>query len=80
VSLFSNPTDVDVVTRLVNRVVLGLVSTMLGLMSVIMLGINQGPTLADGVELIQVVGAIGLVSSSILMLRLVASIVRDGLN
>lgn len=80
VSLFSNQTDVDVVTKLVNRVVLGLVSTMLGLMSVLMLGTDQGPMLADGVELIQVVGGIGLVSASILMLRVVASIVRDGLN
>ncbi len=80
VSLFSNQTDVDVVTKLVNRIVLGFVSTMLGLMSVIMLGTDQGPTLAEGVELIQVIGSICLVASGILMLRLVASIVRDGLN
>jgi ubiquinone biosynthesis protein len=80
VSLFSNQTDVDVVTKLVNRIVLGLVSTVLGLMSVIMLGTNSGPTLADGVELIQVIGSISLVASGILMLRLVAAIVRDGLN
>ena len=80
VSLFSNPTDVNVVTKLVNRLVLGVISTVLGLMSVIMVGTEEGPVLADGVELIQLIGAIGLFASGILMLRLVAAIVRDGLN
>lgn len=80
VSLFANQTDVDVVTRLVNRVVLGLISTVLGLMGVLMLSADQGPVLVDGVELLQVVGSIALVASAILMLRVVAAIVRDGLN
>ena len=80
VSLFANKTDVDVITKLVNRVVLGLISTVLGLMSVLMLSADQGPVLVDGVELLQVVGSIGLVASGILMLRVVAAIVRDGLN
>lgn len=79
ISVFSNPTDVDVVTRLVNRVTLGFVGTMLGLISVLLLG-SDGPDLADGVELLHVFGGLGLVASAVLMLRVVASIVRDGLN
>jgi ubiquinone biosynthesis protein len=80
VSLFSNQTDVDVMTRLVNRLTLGFVSTMLGLISVLLLNSTEGPLLANGVELLQVFGGLGLVTASVLMLRVVAGIVRDGLS
>jgi ubiquinone biosynthesis protein len=79
VSLFSNSNDVDVVTKLVNRVTLGFVGTMLGLISVLLLG-SDGPDIAEGIELLHVFGGLGLVASVVLMLRVVASIVRDGLN
>jgi ubiquinone biosynthesis protein len=80
VSLFSNQGDVDVVTRLLNRLTLGFVSTMLGLISVLLLNVDGGPILANGIELLQVFGGLGLVTSSVLMLRVVAAIVRDGLS
>ena len=43
VRLFSDPQDVSVVTTLVNRAVLGLLGSALGLMSVIMLQTRASP-------------------------------------
>jgi ubiquinone biosynthesis protein len=80
VSLFANEHDVDVLTRLVNRFTLGFVSTALGVISAILLANDGGPALAGGVEILHLLGSIGLVASAVLMLRVVAAIVRDGLN
>jgi ubiquinone biosynthesis protein len=78
VSFLRSDHDVRILTRLVNRVVLGLVAVMLGVGSVLLLGVDGGPELTGGVPLDEVLGYLGLASSAILTLRVVAGIVRDG--
>ena len=65
-------------TRLVNRLVLGIVAAALGIGSVMLLGVRTGPVVTASVTVNEVLGYIGLAISSILMLRLIAAIVRDG--
>lgn len=78
VSFLRSEHDVRIVTGLVNRMVLGLVAAMLGVGSVLLLGVEGGPDLAGGVPLDQVLGYLGLTGSAVLTLRVVAGIVRDG--
>ncbi|HUV18100.1 MAG TPA: AarF/UbiB family protein [Ilumatobacteraceae bacterium] len=78
VSFLRSDHDVRILTRLVNRVVLGLVAVMLGVGSVLLLGVEGGPELSSAVPLDEVLGYLGLASSAILTLRVVAGIVRDG--
>jgi ubiquinone biosynthesis protein len=79
VSVFSNPADVAVVTKLVNRLTLGFVSTMLGLISVLLIRTDTDVvTIGNELQLLHVAGGLGLVTSAVLMLRVVASIIRDG--
>jgi len=80
VSLFSTPSDVAFMTKMANRFILGLLGALLGIISVMLLSTNAGPVLADGVELLHILGAIGLAAGVILILRVVAAIARDGLN
>jgi ubiquinone biosynthesis protein len=80
VSLFSTPADVHLVTKLVNRFTLAFLGAVLGLISAVLMGTDRGPILADGTQLLHIFGAIGLACGSVLMLRVVAAIVRDGLN
>ena len=80
VSFLRSEQDVRIVKSLVNRVVLGLVATMLGLGSVLLLGVPSGPMLGDAVALNDVLGYVGLVSAGVLTLRVVGEIVREGLN
>jgi ubiquinone biosynthesis protein len=80
VSLFASAADAAFVTRLVNRATLGFLGAVLGLISAVLLGTERGPVLADGTQLLHVLGVVGLASGAVLMLRVVAAIVRDGLN
>lgn len=80
VSLFATETDTNFMTKMVNRFTLALVGAVLGVISAMLLGTTQGPMLADGTQLLHIFGAIGLASGVVLMLRVVAAIVRDGLN
>ena len=76
VRLFSDARDVTVVTALVNRAVLGLVSSALGVMSVILLVARSGPAISRGLTLLQLAGYIGLFLSITLILRIVLEILR----
>lgn len=67
-----------IVTRLVDRLVLGIIAAAVGIGSVILLGVDQGPMLGGDVPLNEVIGYAGLAAASILVLRIVAGIVRDG--
>jgi hypothetical protein len=67
-----------IVTRLVDRLVLGIVASSLGIGSVLLIGVEDGPTLADAIPLNEALGYAGLAGSSVLVLRLVAGIIRDG--
>jgi ubiquinone biosynthesis protein len=73
----SDPTDVANAERLVNRAVLTGLALGLGLIAVLMLSIDAGPTLAGTTTaLIEVLGWIGLFASTVLMLRVLLEILR----
>lgn len=74
--LFSDPHEVSVITTLVNRAVLALVASALGLMSVLLLHTRISPAVARGVTLLQLFGYIGLFLSFTLILRVVLEILR----
>ena len=50
----------------------------LGIGSVLLLGTDFGPAVAGSVSLNEVLGYIGLAMAGVLMLRIVAAIIRDG--
>ena len=74
--LFSDPRDITVVTTLVNRAVLGLVGSALGVISVIMLLAPGDPGISKGITVLQLFGYIGLFFSVTLILRVVIEILR----
>src|SRR6516165_8422860 len=74
--LFSDPRDITVVTTLVNRAVLGLVGSALGVISVIMLLAPGDPGTSKGITVLQLFGYIGLFFSVTLILRVVIEILR----
>ena len=64
--------------RLLNRVVLALLSIGVGLVSVLLLGTAGGPTLTSiGVSLYEVLGWIGLSMAVILLLRVLLAVLRN---
>lgn len=80
VSLFSKEEDVRFVSKMVNRGVLALMGAVVGLMSTILLVTTSGPLFAGEVTLLNLFGYIGLLGSTIIMLRVIAAVVREGLN
>ncbi len=80
VSLFGTEDDRRSATLLVNRLVLGLLSSGLAIASAMMLAADGGATFSGTTQVTEVLGYVGLVGSGVLGLRLVAAIVRDGLN
>jgi ubiquinone biosynthesis protein len=80
VSLFADGHDLDTITRLVDRVVLAILAAALGIGSVLLLHVESGPRVSDSVAVNEVLGYIGLALSTILTLRIVAGIIRDGLT
>lgn len=74
--LFSDPRDVSVVTALVNRAVLGLLGSALGLMSAMLLQERASPAVTRGTTASQLLGYIGLFLSVTLILRVVIDILR----
>jgi len=80
VSLFSDDHDVRVITMLVNRIVLAFTGGVLGILSVVLLGMSGGPLLSGTTSLFRFFGYIGLFLSMVLILRVLVSVLRDGLN
>jgi ubiquinone biosynthesis protein len=80
VSLFASPDDTLFVAKMVNRAVLALVAVVLGLISVMLVVSTGGPAFVADVTLLNFFGYLGLFGSVVLMLRVVAAIVREGLN
>ena len=79
VRLFSEAQDVTVAERLVNRVVLTVLSLGLGLLSTLLLATEAGPLLAGGdIRLAEVLGWIGLFGASVLFLRVLLEVLRAG--
>lgn len=77
VSLFSTPADVVVVTRLVNRAVLAFLGATLGIVSTLLLRSEGTLVLFDTVTLLDVLGYLGLVGGSILVMRVILEVLRD---
>ena len=78
VSFLSDERDARLLTRLVDRVVLSIIAAASGLASVILLGVDAGPTLAGTVTVNEVLGYFGVITASALALRVVAGVLRDG--
>lgn len=80
VSLFRDAEDVRVVTRLVNRVVVACLGGVVGVISVVLLGVQGGPPFTGTTSLYQFFGYFGLFCSTVLVLRVLVAVLRDGLN
>jgi ubiquinone biosynthesis protein len=75
--LFTDVHEVRVLERLVNRIVLALLSIGVGFVSVLLLRTEGGPTLAAiGVDLYEVLGWIGLSLAVILLMRVLLAVLR----
>ena len=77
VSLLSTEQDVEVLTRLVNRVLLGVIGSLLGLASAVLVALS---TRTGDRPVSVALGYVGLSIAAVLILRVVATIVRDGRN
>ena len=78
VRLFSEPADVRVVERLVNRAVLTALALGVSLLAIIMLGTTAGPTFAGtDLRLLEVLGWIALFAGSVLVLRVLLAVLRS---
>jgi ubiquinone biosynthesis protein len=73
----AHPQDVAVIGRYVNRLVLAFVSASVGLVSVLLLGVGGGPHVL-GTRLDLLLGYLGLASATVLGLRVIAAVTRDG--
>ncbi len=80
VSLFSDPQDVRVVTRWVNRFVLALVGGVGSVVSVLLIGTQGGPHFTGDTSLFQFFGYFGLFWCLVLILRVVVAVLRDGIT
>ena len=80
VSLFSDPHDEHVVTKLVNRTVLALTGGVVGLIGAILLGVKGGPPFAGDTTLYEFFGYFSLFCSVVLIMRVIVSVLHDGVN
>jgi ubiquinone biosynthesis protein len=80
VRLFADAEDVRTITRLLNRVVLAGLGGLVGLLSVVLLGTQGGPPFTGDTSLFQFFGCFGLFCATVLILRVIVAILRDGLN
>ena len=78
VSFLSDERDARLITRLVDRLVLAIIAAATGVGATILLGVEFGPTLGGTVSINEVLGYFGIVAGSILALRVVAGVIRDG--
>ena len=78
VSFLSDERDARLLTRLVDRIVLAVVAAATGIGATLILGVDAGPTLGGTVTLNEVLGYFGLTAASVLALRVVAGVIRDG--
>jgi ubiquinone biosynthesis protein len=80
VRLFSDADDTLALTQLVNRFVLAFLGGVVGVLSVILLGTGGGPDLTGSTSLFQFFGYFGLFCATVLILRVVVAVARDGVN
>jgi len=80
VSLFTDDDDVKVITQLVNRGALAFLGAAVGLISVMLLGIKGGPEFTGQTSLYEFFGYFGLFCGTVLIMRVLVAILRDGFN
>jgi ubiquinone biosynthesis protein len=80
VSLFSDPHDERVVTKLVNRTVLALAGGVVGIIGAMLLGVRGGPPFAGETSLYEFFGYFSLFCSVVLIMRVIVSVLHDGVN
>lgn len=77
-SFFGDPKNEQVLSKLVDRMVLAIISAALGVGSVLLIDVQVGPELGGHTILNEVLGYVGLAASAILALRVIAGVIRDG--
>ena len=80
VSLFSHESDERLLRGLVDRIVMAVLAASLGIGSVVLLGARTGPQVSGAVTINEVLGYVGLAAASVLALRVIAGVIRDGLT
>jgi ubiquinone biosynthesis protein len=80
VSHFADEHDERVVTKLVNRSVLAFLSGAIGLLSVGLIAIEGGPSFSGQTSLLRVLGYFGLFCATVLSMRVIVAVLRDGTN
>jgi ubiquinone biosynthesis protein len=78
VSFLSDERDARLLTRLVDRVVLAMIAAATGIGATLILRVDSGPELAGTITLNEVLGYFGIAAASVLALRVVAGVIRDG--
>jgi ubiquinone biosynthesis protein len=79
-SLFARDEDTRFVATMVNRATLAFIGAAVALVSVLLLVSDGGPAFAGDVTLFQFLGYVGLFGATVLLLRVIAAIVREGRN
>jgi ubiquinone biosynthesis protein len=77
--VLANESDRQFVGALVGRAVLAFLGATLGIMSVMLIGTRGGPTFFPGTSLFHLLGYVGLFFSTVLILRVVIAISREGI-
>jgi ubiquinone biosynthesis protein len=77
--VLANESDRRFVRALVGRAVLAFLGATLGIMSVMLIGTHGGPTFFPGTSLFHLLGYVGLFFSTVLILRVVIAISREGI-
>jgi ubiquinone biosynthesis protein len=80
VSLLSERRDVVGLTRLVNRLVLAFLGAAVGGVSVALIAIKGGPPSTGDTSLFRFFGYFGLFCSTVLIMRVLVAVLRDGVN
>ena len=80
VTHFADDHDEAVVSKLVNRVVLAFLAGAIGLLSVGLIAIEGGPAFLGDTSLLRVFGYFGLFCATVLAMRVIVAVLRDGLN
>jgi ubiquinone biosynthesis protein len=80
VSLFSDPHDERVVTKLVNRTVLALAGGVVGVIGAMLINVRGGPPFAGDTSLYEFFGYFALFCSVVLIMRVIVSVLHDAVN
>lgn len=73
---FADQRDINLVVRLTNRFILAFFSASVGLVSVFLLRLGQGPSILK-TPLDTLIGYSGLIAATILGLRIIVAITRE---